>query len=261
MRDVDRYATAATARAYAEARPPVHEAATAAAWRAVGRDRVGVAVDVGCGAGTSTAPLLRRAHRVLGLDPSAAMVAAARLPGARFAVGRAEALPLRDGSVEVLLAAGALDGTDLATAAAEAARVLRPDGVLLAWDVARGRHLAGDPRLDRWYDGFLDRSGRAPVGGDLRARLHEVRPLAVVHDADLALTLPMDLGAYVAYVLSDAADPGDVELRAWCEATLAPLFPGPRDVLFAGYAVGLRPRGPRGGGGWCGARGRCRSGG
>ena len=77
--------------------------------------------------------------RVLGLDPSAGMLAETRrglaVPLVR---GRAEALPLRAGSVDFLSMGYALRHVgDLAVAFAEFRRVLRPGGTALILEIAR----------------------------------------------------------------------------------------------------------------------------
>lgn len=64
---------------YATARPPIHRPILERALRLLPqgyRRRVGV--DVGCGGGGSTGPLARIVDVAIGIDPSAAMVGAAR---------------------------------------------------------------------------------------------------------------------------------------------------------------------------------------
>ncbi len=97
-------------------------------------------LDVGCGPGD----LLRRMAsqhkgwgKLLGLDPSPGMVAKASSMGTGlpvwFAVGDAQALPVLAGSFDVVMARHMLYHVpDIDQAVAEAARVLRPGGRLLA---------------------------------------------------------------------------------------------------------------------------------
>jgi ubiquinone/menaquinone biosynthesis C-methylase UbiE len=92
--------------------------------------------DVGCGNGAYLAGLARRGHagRVLGVDLSAGMLAAARAaaPGASLAVGDAAALPLADSAADVTLAPHMLYHVpDPRAAVAEFRRVTRPGGQLL----------------------------------------------------------------------------------------------------------------------------------
>ena len=80
------------AAAYAFDRPPIHERILRSAHLAGHADR---ALDVGCGAGLSTAALSPLARRVTGLEPIPAMLAHRRTvaPRARFVIGQAERLP------------------------------------------------------------------------------------------------------------------------------------------------------------------------
>ncbi len=95
----------------------------------------GTLVDVAGGTGVVSVELARLGWSVLVLDGSPGMLAVAsgRLPG-RVAVSRAERLPVRDGSVDVVTAVWLLHLLDVPTAdrvVAEAARVLRPGGHLV----------------------------------------------------------------------------------------------------------------------------------
>lgn len=102
-----------------------------------------VVVDVGTGPGLLLHHLAERDARLHGVDPSAPMVDIARRAavdaglGERvtFARGSAEELPFPDGSVDLLVSSLSLHHwPDHAAAAAEARRVLRPGGRLLAYD-------------------------------------------------------------------------------------------------------------------------------
>ncbi|MFT8243691.1 class I SAM-dependent methyltransferase [Roseomonas sp. BN140053] len=77
---------------------------------------------------------------VTGLDPSRGMLAEARrqLPGIGLVQGRAEALPLPDGSVDFLSMGYALRHVaELGAAFAEYRRVLRPGGTVLLLEIGR----------------------------------------------------------------------------------------------------------------------------
>ena len=111
------------AAAYAFDRPPVHEQILRSARLARQADQ---ALDVGCGAGLSTAALAPLARRVIGLEPIPAMLAYRRTvaPHASFVIGRAERLPFAAGSFDLVTAAGSLNYADVQSALAEIARVL-----------------------------------------------------------------------------------------------------------------------------------------
>lgn len=94
--------------------------------------------DVGAGTGKLTAVLQAAGHEVTAVDPDEKMLAAltARYPGTPTLVGTGESLPLPDGSVDAVTFGQAWHWVDPALASAEAARVLRPGGVLaLLWNI------------------------------------------------------------------------------------------------------------------------------
>lgn len=99
--------------------------------------------DLGCGTGDLTARLARHAARVVAVDRSAAMLKAARrrvagLEHVELHRADLEALPLAEATCDaalLVLALGYLPAPERALA--EAARVLRPGGVLVVVDVAR----------------------------------------------------------------------------------------------------------------------------
>ena len=102
-------------------------------------------LDVGCGTGALTGAIVERAApvSVLGIDPSGDFVAAAARmqtdPRASFAVADASALPLEDGSVEVVVSGLVLNFIpDIPGALAEMRRVTVAGGTVAAyvWDYA-----------------------------------------------------------------------------------------------------------------------------
>ncbi len=93
----------------------------------------GVVADVGCGNGVHLERLRRRGRNptIVGLDlsPGMALVASVQAPAA---VADAQALPLRDGSVDAVLCLHMLYHVpDIALAIRELRRVLRPGGLAL----------------------------------------------------------------------------------------------------------------------------------
>ncbi|MEU9036634.1 methyltransferase domain-containing protein [Streptomyces sp. NPDC048352] len=133
-------------------------------WSRLVADAFAASLDVGprarwIDAGGGTGALARagaarcRPRLVLGVDRSAAFVAAARAtaPGtAAFAVADAQALPVRDGACDAVVSGLALNFLPAPGAAAvEAARAVRPGGLVAAyvWDYAEGMGL-----LRRFWD-------------------------------------------------------------------------------------------------------------
>jgi ubiquinone/menaquinone biosynthesis C-methylase UbiE len=102
-------------------------------------------LDIGCGTGR----LLRRlgarwpGAQLVGVDLAEGMVAQARAqtPGAAIEVGRAEALPLPDASVDLVTSTVSFHHwTDQARGIREAARVLRPGGLFALADMSLPVH-------------------------------------------------------------------------------------------------------------------------
>jgi SAM-dependent methyltransferase len=251
----DLFGTDSAARGYASARPPAHLVVVDRATERFGLpSMVDVALDVGCGAGLSTRPLVDRARRCLAVDPVPAMVerVAAAAPGALGVVGRAEALPVPDASVDLVTAAGSLDFVDdLGAAAAELTRVLAPGGVALVYDFTTGRQLRAGPDLAPWFAEVLRRWPRPrrttpPVDAAALA----AAGLAVEHhpfEVDAAMTRQ----SYVDYLLTESfvtAAVGRGEDRAEIDRWLTSTVPWAAaegltaDVVFEGYLLVGRDR-------------------
>jgi ubiquinone/menaquinone biosynthesis C-methylase UbiE len=232
---------------YAYGRPPVHRSIIQKLETYPGMPvQAGRALDVGCGGGLSTAAIAHLAGMVVGLEPVAAMLAHAGVvaPRARFLVGQAERLPFRDGTFNLLTAAGSLNYADLRLFLPEAARVLAPGGVLAIYDYATGRRLRGSDRLDKWYGTFehrypsppgrhLDPGSLAYASSGLRLETYEQMEVGV----------SMTFSSYLKYVMTEtkvelAISRGtrEAEIEDWCRATLeAILEDGPFDVVFDAY--------------------------
>ncbi|MEU5868882.1 MULTISPECIES: class I SAM-dependent methyltransferase [unclassified Nonomuraea] len=158
----------AAAAAYAEHRPDYAHAAAAWALEGAPGRRV---LDLGAGTGKLTATLTGMLTgpltgtpagtgvEVVAVEPDPEMLAELRraLPDVRALPGSAEAIPLPDASVDVVLAGNAMHWFDMAVAGPEIARVLAPGGVLAGlWNVL-------DDGID-WVAGLARVSGDEAVG-------------------------------------------------------------------------------------------------
>jgi SAM-dependent methyltransferase len=240
--------------AYARTRPPVHREVIAGArarLQELGAGRAARALDIGCGAGLSTAALAPLADSRVGLEPVATMLRHRHTvaPGARFIVGVAEHLPFADGSFDLLAAAGALNYGDLDLVLPEVARVLDEGGWLLVYDFSGGRRLAGDWRLDAWFAAFEARYAYPPgYAMDVRRLPFAAVGLRLEHYEEMEVAIPMTGQAYLAYVLGEtnvelALSRGESQeaVASWCAGTLEPIFGGgAREVLFDAYCACVR---------------------
>ena len=237
------------AAAYAHDRPPIHEQILRAARLARQADQ---ALDVGCGAGLSTAALAPLARQVVGLEPIPTMLAFRRTvaPQAGFVIGQAEQLPFATGSFDLVTAAGSLNYADLPSALAEIARVLTQDGTFLLYDFSVGRHSVSGDELARWFASFEQRfpwpPGWQPF--DVRELPLAAYGLRLLEYTDVETRLPMGFDAYLRYMLSevnvdDAIARGACSAehaRDWCRRTLAGVFAnGEVTVVVPGYVATL----------------------
>jgi SAM-dependent methyltransferase len=201
------------------------------------------ALDVGCGAGRSTAALESLAAVVVGIDPAAAMMRHRRdvAPRAHFVVGHAERLPFGHGTFDLVTAAGSINYADAGRALPEIARVLSAEGTLVIYDFSAGRRFARDARLEAWYAEFDCRYPEPPgYAMDVTRLPFDRAGLTLDRYREIEVPVPMTLESYLRYVRSEtrielalAAGAGEAEIDTWCRATLAGVFdPDPQDVVF-----------------------------
>jgi ArsR family transcriptional regulator len=172
--------------------------------------RIGAFLDIGTGTGRLLELVAPRTERAFGVDASRDMLALARARFAehgvadRCAVRQADMyrLPLPDGAFDVVALQMVLHyAEDPAAALAEAARVLRPDGLLVVVDLAsHERAELLERHAHRWpgFDdaalaGWLGGAGCAPlpavaVSGPVPVRIWPARRLPGRVSAPAALT-------------------------------------------------------------------------
>jgi demethylmenaquinone methyltransferase / 2-methoxy-6-polyprenyl-1,4-benzoquinol methylase len=134
-----------------------------------------LALDLGCGTGDLSVALARQGVRVVGVDASAGMLAAAAdrgLRGLDLVRGSAFALPFRDGAFGAVASAFVMRNLDDRPAAfRELARVARPGATLALVDITE----PGWPPLRRAFDAFF--RAAAPALGRLAGHGPEYRYL------------------------------------------------------------------------------------
>jgi len=125
-------------------------------------DDTWVVGDLGCGTGLATSALAPHVGRVVAVDASEEMLAAARtrasaLRNVEWRVGTLEALPLKDATLDAAVMLLVLHHVPTpATALAEAHRALKPGGRLLIVDMTTHHHEEYRQQMGHVWLGFGD---------------------------------------------------------------------------------------------------------
>jgi SAM-dependent methyltransferase len=179
MADADYFGDGVDAERYSRARPRIHATAIER-FRSVAC-RTGpfdLALDAGCGTGQSSVVLTEIAKRVIGIDPSATMLAhAEEHPGVEYVLSRAEHTPFGGGEFDLITAAQAYHWFDHDAFLEESQRLLRARGWLMIYNNWFTGEMEGEPAFAEWFRGeYLSRyptppRNRAPITAGV-ARKH-----------------------------------------------------------------------------------------
>jgi SAM-dependent methyltransferase len=143
---------------------------------ALGLDRRGRLLDLGCGPGTVTLPLSALFQEVIGLDADAEMIGEARrlasergITNARWIHGRAEDLSVALGTFRVVTFAASFHWMDRPLVTRIVRGMLEPDGVVVHIDNRHQDSLSPDEDLPAPPIARIDELRRAYLGQDRRA--------------------------------------------------------------------------------------------
>jgi SAM-dependent methyltransferase len=171
------------------------------------------ALDVGCGEGRFCRMLQAQGVVTVGIDPTAALLEAARRldPDGDYRPGRAEALDFPDGAFDLVVSYLTLiDIPDARSAIGEMARVLKPGGRLLIANLSSfasaGMNMGwtdlADGRRAYAFDGYLDERAEEVAWRGIRI-LNWHRPLSAY------ISLCLDQGLILTHFDEPPAHSGD----------------------------------------------------
>ena len=238
------YASDRLAHSYANYRPAIHRLVCERLSNEIhGNSQFDTVLDVGCGAGSSTAALLPLAKVVYGVDPYPQMIDAAKnaVPGASFACARVESLPFAASCFQLVTAAGCLNYTDVEVALREINRVLDVSGHLAVYDFSAGRSISNDPRLSERFSLFRQDFPSPPgYALNLEKLPYQNAKLNPVSYAEFEVKVSMSGAEYLHYLLGDAGVETAItngvsiaESRDFCATLFNSIFENNRrDVTF-----------------------------
>lgn len=242
------FATELAASIYARGRPDYSDRVTDIARRITGlTEAVPLAVDVGSGTGISTLALAPLAERVVGVEPSRAMLErAAAAPNVTYRIGSAEDLPVEDQSCDLIGVGSALHWFDQERFLAEASRVAKPSTWLVVHDHWFGGQMEGVDEFAEWARGVYlarypspprDRSWRPP------ADLAEWKHIGWERYEHPIRFGPDDLANYLLtqsnlQVVIERGDQTPSELKGWLLDETVPFFESDSAVFeFGGFVA------------------------
>lgn len=166
------FASQVVAQRYARVRPQYHPLAVSWICEAAGSARLGRVLDVGCGTGHSTIALAAVAESVIGVDPSAQMLALAPKAGnVSYRQCSAEEMDFAPKSFDVVVVASAMHWLEPKSFLGQTRKILTPTGFLAIYNDHFTATMLNQPECKHW----------------LRSRLFKrFPPLRGLRDLDVA---------------------------------------------------------------------------
>jgi ubiquinone/menaquinone biosynthesis C-methylase UbiE len=204
-------------------------------------------LDVGCGTGQSTIALAEIGHSIIGMDPSAEMLAHA-LPHSRiqYVQASAENIPLSSDHFDLIAAAQAFHWFNQEVFLREANRLLQTGGWLTIYTSWFTGELRENSNFSSWFKReFLDRYPSPPrYRQSVTAELAHAHGFLICGEDDFTNDIGMSIERFTDYQLSATNIIAAVErgehtyenAAQWIRASLAPFFADEanRTFLFTG---------------------------
>ncbi|MEM9721220.1 MAG: class I SAM-dependent methyltransferase [Bacteroidota bacterium] len=198
--------------------------------------KVGRALDIGCGTGHSTAPLRQIADHVMGLDASAGMVQVGKeyFPDIDFRIATAEKTGLADNTIDLFTTSMAFHWFDQQQFLKEVYRVARKPAFLCVYFLWFPGEMSGNSAFQQWYQGpYLQKFPTPSRHSNKLFQLLEVNKLPIVYlgrrklDFDLSLSLE-DVKGYLSTQsnITSALKKGESlsKVNTWLGLQLKPFF-------------------------------------
>lgn len=120
---------------YVAYRPPIHSKILTQALSHCGDSKFHLGVDIGCGTGLSSQALAKFCTEVLGIEPSAEMLAQTEsTESISFIQSTGEHIPIKEGSSDIVTFAGSLSYAKSNALVKELIRVCRSGSIIVAYD-------------------------------------------------------------------------------------------------------------------------------
>lgn len=220
------------ARRYAAYRPQVHDRVLQAVAEARSLARTHRALDVACGTGHSTSALAALADAACGCEIARTMLGCAAPGTPPLAQARAEALPFRSNTFDLLTVSMAFHWFDQRRFLSEAARVLAPGGEIWVYNLVFPGVLVDDAEFAEWHrEAYLSRFPSPSRHGEKLEALVAGTEFEAAEDRWLSFEVGFSQDTLRNYFTTQSnveaalrAGSSFAEVDGWLDAELAPFF-------------------------------------
>jgi ubiquinone/menaquinone biosynthesis C-methylase UbiE len=233
---------------YSRSRPYIHPTAVERIRSVSGiAEPLPLVLDVGCGTGQSTIALAAIGHSIIGIDPSAEMLAhAPRHSRIEYVQSSAENIPLSSDQFDIITAAQAFHWFNQEVFLGEANRLLRTRGWLMIYTSWFSCEMRESPNFASWFKGdYLERYPSPPRHRQsVTPALANAHGFAIRGEEEFANDIGMSIERFTDYQLSTTNIIAAVEREddtydtaaQWIRASIADFFAGEanRTFLFLG---------------------------